>query len=173
MKYLFISILIFLSTEISIAKDNIIVLPEGFIEFKNHPKLPNFSYLDESGNFQSINITKGKKTIIHFWATWCNPCIEELPLINKFIESENSKDFDFLFISVDIGGSNAIMDFLEKHKLKKIGVASDPNGSVQRILNIRGFPTTIIINKNGEVSYKVEGKINWNDNKVIDFLNLM
>lgn len=173
MKFIVINILIFISFNNLFANSIVTTLPTGFIEFKSHPKLPSLNYLTGNGNFKSIDTFLGKKTIIHFWATWCTPCVKELPLLDEFISSTSAKDFNFLLISADIGGTNSISDFLRKYNLKNIDTASDPNGNMQRILNIRGLPTTLIINKNGELVYKIEGEINWRDNKIIEFLNLM
>lgn len=173
MRSLIINVLIFINLNNLFADHNVSIVPNNFKEFKSHPKLPAINYLTESGNFESINTFKGKKTIIHFWATWCNPCVKELPLLDELIGSNKAKDFNFLLISADIGGANAILDFLNKYNIKNIGAASDPNGDIQRVLNIRGLPTTLIINQNGELVYKAEGEVNWKDNKIIEFLNLL
>ena len=105
--------------------------------------------------------TKGKVVFINFWATWCPPCIAEMPNLQKLYTDYNDKVV-FLFITSDN------FEITERFKIKK-GFDFDvynPLNGVPEALSFRTIPRTFVINKDGEIVIDEASAINWNSEKV-------
>jgi len=111
-------------------------------------------------NGQTTTINLERKTILHFWATWCAPCLEELPALYQRINGE--EDVQVIAIAVQDNKDN-ISKFMTKHDLsnQNITVALDPDWKITKnIFQIKKLPTTIFIQDNMLVK-KADGPINW------------
>jgi len=78
---------------------------------------PNFSLPDLEGKKVSLTDFKGKVVLLNIWATWCAPCVEEMPSMEKLYQELKGEDFELLAISVDESGAEAVKPFLEKLKI--------------------------------------------------------
>jgi thiol-disulfide isomerase/thioredoxin len=97
---------------------------------------------------------KGKVVALNFWATWCGPCIAEMPYLQKVIDNyRNETDVVFLAVSIDDNRA-AVRPFLEKYGYKM--TAAYDNNAAQN-LEIPGVPTTVIIDRNGLIQFKDVG----------------
>jgi peroxiredoxin len=123
---------------------------------------PDFRLPSTDGRSIGLADLRGKVVMVHFWATWCPPCVEELPTLAKFYEELKGGDFEMLAVSVDEGGSAAVNAFLRKNGLN-LPVLLDPGGSVSGLYGTYKFPETYIVDRKGEVRYKVIGPRDWRD----------
>ena len=136
----------------------------------NQPKKIDLIKL-ETLHGEKINIVKlldNKKVIlINFWATWCPPCIKEIPdLIN--LQQKNKKDVELVFISVDSNPKKAIPKFMKKNSFLKFESYVDNKLNLTRKLNVKIMPTTLIINNELSEISRVEGYIEWLGEGVFD-----
>ncbi len=106
----------------------------------------------------------GKTIFLNFWATWCRPCIEEMPSIARAKNEFQENDIIFLFASDE--ASKRIVSFKEKNKfdLNFVKVTNLED------LNIQVLPTTYIINKNGKIKFSESGFRKWNDPANIEII---
>lgn len=124
----------------------------------------NFTIQNLKGKEVKVNQFKGKVIFINFWATWCPPCVEEMPgivtLKNKF---KNNTDVIFLLIEMD-GNKDRILEFLNKinYKLPTFIAKSD----IPKSLYNGTLPTTVIIDRNGKIAFKTIKKANYKDPKI-------
>ncbi|HSB34744.1 MAG TPA: TlpA disulfide reductase family protein [Nitrospirota bacterium] len=125
-------------------------------------RAPDFSLASLNGRSISLADLRGKIVMVHFWATWCPPCVEELPTLAKLYEELKGGDFEMLAVSVDEGGGAAVEAFLKKNSLT-LPVFLDPGGSVSRLYGTYKFPETYILDRQGSVRYKVIGPRDWRD----------
>jgi len=132
---------------------------------------------EKSKNIQDLYITnkdgqritigefRGKHTIINVWATWCLPCVEELPALNRFIKSNNANDknsnYKFITLSVDIGGTKRVLPFLEKMEISNFPVYYDPESQLLKRLKISRLPTTIFLDLDGKAIASLQGTFSW------------
>jgi peroxiredoxin len=130
---------------------------------------PDFRLPAPDGRILSLSDFRGKVVMVHFWATWCPPCVEELPLLAKLYPELAGKDFEMLAVSVDEGGAKAVTSFMRQRNLK-VPVLLDPDRSVASSYGTYKFPETYIIDRNGVVQYKVIGPLNWMDPQTIQVL---
>lgn len=170
LKYFYSFIIVLLQLNVYAVSPNLENLPENFRKIEGKPLLPNVQFLATKNEYKSIHNLDESIKILHFWATWCTTCVKELPQLSSFIKENKNK---VLSISADTGGESMISEYLEKINITNIGTASDPSGIIQKKLNIRGLPTTFIINKEKQVLYIIEGEINWNSEAIRLFLSKM
>ncbi len=113
---------------------------------------------------KQVNITKLLKTkkiiLINFWATWCPPCIKEIPDLLE-LETKHKKDVKLVFISVDSNPKKVIPKFLKKNNFEGFESFVDKGLNLTKKLSIKIMPTTLIINKNMQEISRIEGYIEW------------
>jgi thiol-disulfide isomerase/thioredoxin len=106
--------------------------------------------------------------VVNFWATWCGPCVEEIPSLNRL--REQMKDQPFELISVNYADTpKKILDFMQKVRVD-FPVLVDPNGKTAQQWNVIGFPSTFVIGKDGKIIYGVNAAIHWDTPEVIEVL---
>lgn len=117
-------------------------------------------------NDQPVDLTKykGKAVFINFWATWCKPCREEMPSIQKAIAILKGENIEFLFASDET--KDEIEEFKSAHKYDFKYVRVESLGE----LNIMGLPTTFIFNGEGKISYSEMGYRKWDDKVNIELI---
>lgn len=120
---------------------------------------PEVSLQSVDGKTVSLADLRGKVVLVHFWATWCPPCVEEIPTIERFHQQVLGTDIVVLAISVD-DSANALKTFLEKNKVH-FPVLRDPGGATAGSYGTLKFPETYVIGRDGIVRYKVVGPMDW------------
>jgi thiol-disulfide isomerase/thioredoxin len=134
--------------------------PSGSLAFLSAAKaLPIY---DRQGKATDLAREKGHLTVIHFWATWCPPCVEEIPALSRFWDLYRSRsDISLYAISVDRDWK-IIDDFTAKNP-NRLPVFRDPNATTAQRFGTTQYPETYIVNASGRVLYRVQGGIDWND----------
>ncbi len=102
---------------------------------------------------------RGKVVLVHFWATWCPPCVEEIPTLERFSQQVLGSDIVVLAISVDESGE-LLKDFLNKNKVH-FPVLRDPDRAAAGSYGTLKFPETYVVGRDGVVRYKVIGPMDW------------
>jgi len=124
---------------------------------------------DSKDRIVDIFDKKKKFTIINFWATWCAPCVKEIPdLLN--IQSKQEEKFNVFFVSVGFSSPEDIKKFKEKHKFEEMKVLYDKNLEFSKDLEVSTIPTTIIIDNKQKEIIKAIGYIDWNAKKKVELL---
>lgn len=112
---------------------------------------------------------KGKPIILHFWATWCGPCVVELPHYGAF-----AKNDEIVNIALCSGGERdnyeKVASFYKTYSIPNLPIALDAKGGLNRAFGVRGLPTTIFINKDGFEMGRIVGMVDWKDKKVVKLL---
>jgi thiol-disulfide isomerase/thioredoxin len=111
------------------------------------------------GKTLAIRDFTGRIVVLNFWATWCPPCVQELPALNRLAAGE--KDFAVIAASCDHGGAAVVKPFLAAHGITRLIPALDPHGAIGRDLGVAGFPTTLIIGRNGKIRAVMAGPAAW------------
>jgi thiol-disulfide isomerase/thioredoxin len=100
----------------------------------------------------------GKPLVLNFWATWCVPCVAELPQLDQ-LASDSS--FTVLAVSADRNGAAAVTPFLAKHQMAHATILLDQGSDAVHAAGVVGFPTTLIIDAAGRVRGRLEGPATW------------
>ncbi len=130
---------------------------------------PEFELPLLSGEIVRLSDYKGKVVFLNIWATWCAPCREEMPSMEKLYRELKDDDFEILAVSVDDKGAGVVAPFAKKYNLT-FPILLDQDGKTGRLYNTTGVPETFIIDKNGVIISKVIGYRNWSDPKVVGTL---
>ena len=121
---------------------------------QHNPVAKEFAFVDGNGKSVTLKDLKGKVVFINFWATWCPPCIEEMPSINKLRQTFKGEDIVFLMVDVDNRYDQA-KAFMDKNSFNlPVYVA---NGPIPSEYVGRGIPTTVVLDRTGTMLAKIEG----------------
>ena len=136
-------------------------------------RAPDFTLPDLEGNEISLRDFKGKVIFLHFWATWCPPCRNEMPSVEVLYQKLKDKDFELLAVSLDRQGSSAVEPFIRDYGLT-FPILLDLEGKVARTYKVRGIPSTFIVDKEGLIAERVVGARDWTaSDSIKKFLSLI
>lgn len=122
---------------------------------------PATTYVAAGGAAASLADHAGKVVVLNFWATWCAPCVRELPSLDRLAAALPRENFAVLALSTDRGGDKKAGPFLEKLEIERLAADLDPKSALARALGLRGLPTTFVIDPDGKVVAKLEGIAEW------------
>ncbi|MBI5700396.1 TlpA family protein disulfide reductase [Candidatus Saganbacteria bacterium] len=129
----------------------------------------DFTLKDLNNNSVKLSDYKGKVVLLNFFATWCPPCREEMPSIEKLHKNLKNKKFAVLAVAIDKKGEPAVRPFIEKEKYT-FKVLLDSKNKVSDVYGIQSIPATYVINKKGIIVDKVIGSFDWTQDKVVRVL---
>lgn len=102
--------------------------------------------------------------VVHFWATWCEPCLEEFPRLDRVAQQFAARHVTFVAVSEDRGGAEDVRAYMDKHGwFSNMKVLIDPGRKTARSLGVSVLPSTIVINNQAEVD-RVTGSCLWDSN---------
>lgn len=125
--------------------------------------------VQDSDRQLSLDQFRGQVVILNFWATWCPPCVEELPSLMNLQDRLRTRGVIVVGVSIDVDG-DAYHRFLKVHNINFLTVR-DPLQKVAAMYGTTGWPETYIIDRQGVLRRKFVGPVDWNSPEVIDFLN--
>lgn len=161
---IFILLLIFPQTRmpIQVFLQRLIAFSPATVKVENRDTLTDYSWQLRKLNGANVNLksSENRVVVINLWATWCPPCVAEMPSFQQLYNDYGDK-VDFYFVSGE--KRSVINSFIEKHTYKL--PVFQPMGEAPTLLNSQALPTTYIINKNGEIVVNKTGVANWNSSK--------
>ena len=147
-------------------------LPEikNIIIHKNPKIYNNVIFLDKNG--QKINIKDFNENLIilNFWATWCEPCKEEMPSLDRLQVNPKLNNLKIFAINISKENPKKVNNFFKNLNIKNFESYFDAPVTLSKIISLRGIPTSILINKNGEEFARIIGEIDFNDEDFIKWL---
>ena len=129
---------------------------------------PDFTVPDLDGKMVSLSDYKDNVVLLNIWATWCPPCVQEMPSMEKLHQELKDEAFEILAVSVDEAGAETVKPFIEKHKLG-FPVLLDTKGDIKTLYQATGIPESFIIDKDGIIIEKIIGPREWAASGAIRF----
>ncbi len=130
-------------------------------------RAPKIELHDISGKTVSLNDFSGKLVLLNFWATWCAPCVAEMPALENLYQKYKARGLEIVAISVDpVNKKSEIKSFIENKSLN-FAILLDPDFSVVNDFGVTGFPETFFINKEGNFINIIDPKTGGVAKKVI------
>ena len=129
---------------------------------------PEFSLevYDGDGAMKTLEDYRGMPVIVNFWATWCPPCREELPAMNR--AWEKIKDDGMMMIGVNVGeDEETIFPFLANYPVE-FPILLDRSGGIIKVWPVKGLPTTFVLDPMGRIVYRAIGGREWDDESLLD-----
>ena len=131
---------------------------------------PAIRFVDNSGKQFTLKYFSGKPLLMNIWATWCPPCVAELPVL-AWLEKRYEGRLQVIGVSTDTGGFDAIDAFLAKTPVEHPPFYHDKDGVLFKHLKLRGLPTTYILNADGQTVARLERTIHENDDELLNLLD--
>jgi thiol-disulfide isomerase/thioredoxin len=126
-------------------------------------ELPEAHFTLGDGTPRTLADYAGRGLVLNCWATWCAPCVEEMPALAKLAEMVQGEKLAVLPLSSDRGGAAVVERFYRDKGIEGLPVLLDPRGQAARALGVQGLPTTLLIDAAGRERGRVEGAADWAD----------
>ena len=143
--------------------------PGKYIPATSPQPAPQTGFTDTDGRPVTLGDFRGKPAIVNLWATWCVPCLKEMPSLERLQASLDGR-LIVLAVSQDRSGAQQVVPFAAKMGLRGLKIYLDPKTALGRALNSRGLPTSVIIDAGGSIVGRVEGAVEWDSAEIMAVL---
>ncbi len=133
----------------------------AFVKKATPQELPDITFSDGEGKALKLTDFKGKTVLLNLWATWCAPCRQEMPSLDRLQQALGSEKFEVVALSLDRQGIAASKKFLDDVGAKALKLYVDETAKQGLALKLVGMPTTILINKDGLEVGRLAGEAEW------------
>ena len=135
------------------------------------PKIyDNVIFLDDADEEINIQNLDSKLIILNFWATWCEPCKDEMPSLNRLQANQKLKNLKIYPINIGKEKLNKVKSFFSELNINNLEPYFDNPSTLAKTFSLRGLPTTILFNSKGEEFARIIGSINFDDENFINWL---
>ena len=131
--------------------------------------LPTIGFLDSEGRETTFGAFEGRTVLLNIWATWCTPCREEMPALDRLQARLGGTDFEVVALAIDREGMPAVRAFYEELGLEALRIYVDPTGRAGRELGVFGIPTTLLIGPSGRELGRLVGPADWDSEEAVSF----
>lgn len=135
---------------------------DNFSLTEGKPPVPDIQFRNPDGDVLNLSDYRGKVLLFNAWATWCGPCINEMPGLNIAQKQLGSDDFQVLPVSMDRAGVQTIDLFYREHALRNLPILLEHRASIGVKMRPRGLPFTILIDRDGREIGRALGEVFWN-----------
>lgn len=150
-------------TQVQSSVDLISVLPKPF-------PIEAVPFKDSKGAAVDFSQYKGKVIMVNMWATWCPPCVRELPALSRFTAKVGADDFEVLPVSIDLEGDKQVEPFLKSLGMENFNTYYDKEQKLGQVFPLDTIPATFILNREGELIAFVRTFVDWDDDKAVTLI---
>ena len=129
---------------------------------------PDFTFPGLNGKMVSLSDYRGHIVLVNIWATWCPPCVDEMPSMEKLYQELKGEKFEILAVSIDSLGTKAVAPFMKKYSLS-FPALMDPDGTIQTLYQTTGVPESFIVDQDGLLIEKIIGPRDWAKPEIVGF----
>ena len=163
----FLILFIFLTTNV-FAND--VSEIKNIVIHKDLKAYDNVVFLDENDKKINIKEFSGNLLLLNFWATWCEPCKEEMPSLDRLQINENLSNLKIFAINISQENEKKVDSFFKDLNIENLEPYFDAPTTLAKIFSLRGVPTSILIDKNGKEFARIIGSIDFDDKIFINWL---
>ena len=131
----------------------------------------NLYFFDQDNKQVYLDRYRGKLVLLNFWAIWCAPCKEEMPSLDKLKVNKKLNNIEIFPINIGNDSIEKSKEFFKDLNIKNLKLYFDPKINLAKELSLRGVPTTVLINKNGEEFARIIGIVDFEDPSIVDWLS--
>ena len=140
---------------------------EKFEQSSNPAPAPETTFTDESGTELTLRNFRGRVVLVNFWATWCGPCVREMPSLERLHNKLKGPDFSVIALSEDRKGWEKIGPFRDKLNLQDLPLYHDVKSKMMFATKARGLPTTLLIGRDGTELGRLTGPAEWDTDEAV------
>ena len=144
---------------------------KNLVIIKDLKKYDSLTFLDRKNKRINLSEYEGSLVLLNFWATWCAPCKEEMPSLDLLQVNQDLNNLKIFAINVGQDNDEKASQFFEELKIKNLKLYFDSPITLAKKFGLRGIPTSILFNKNGEEFARIIGSTNFEDKKFIQWLS--
>ena len=134
----------------------------------SRPTTPtNMPFVGEDGKTYRLSDFKSKIILVNMWATWCTPCREEMPSLDRLKSTLGGPDFDIVAISLDLAGMKVARAFFEEEEIQHLDLYLERTGGMHRALGSMGLPLTLVLDRNGYELGRMIGPAEWDSPEAV------
>ena len=126
---------------------------------------PALAFRNQAGAALDLEKFSGRIVLVNFWATWCAPCVREMPSLARLQQRLGSKSFTVIALSEDRTGYDVITPFIAKHNLRQLPVFHDSKSQSLLTLKILGLPTSVLFDRKGRELGRLTGVVEWDSDE--------
>lgn len=134
---------------------------------------PDAAFFDAGGTEHRVAEFLGRGMVVNLWATWCAPCVAEMPSLENLSATLAPFDIAVLPLSSDRGGIETVRAWYKDHDVTALPVLTDPKGALARAWGAHGLPTTVIIDRNGRDVARLEGPADWSSAQALALIRAL
>lgn len=134
------------------------------------PPAPREAFQSLEGAAARLADFSGQVVLVNFWATWCAPCVKEMPALERLHLQLAKEGLAVLAVSQDRSGAAVVTPFLGRINLQQLPVYLDPQGTLGRAFGVQGLPTTYLVGRDGRVLAALVGPAAWDSPEALAFL---
>ena len=134
---------------------------QNFTVAEDRVPAPDTPLRTADGGTATLDRYRGKLVVLNFWATWCAPCVRELPSLQRRAQALPADGARVVLVSQDRGGFAQVTPFLDKLGVENADSYVDEKIALSRTLRIKGLPTTLLIDPDGDIVGRLEGHAEW------------
>ena len=134
------------------------------------PRPLDIRFMDADGRERTLTEFRGALVLVNLWATWCAPCLREMPALDRLQGRLGGPDFTIVALSQDRGGMAAVAPFWAAAGLENLTPFIDKDMAAGRRINARGLPTTLLVDRQGREIARLEGPAEWDSPEVVAYL---
>jgi thiol-disulfide isomerase/thioredoxin len=131
---------------------------------KRGTDMPAIPFVAPGGGPATLTAFRGKPLMVNLWATWCGPCIAEMPTLEKLAETDADR-FQLIVVSQDLQGGKVVAPFFASKGLKTLKPYLDPQNVLMQAFESETLPTTVFFDARGKEQWRVLGAMDWNGEK--------
>jgi thiol-disulfide isomerase/thioredoxin len=131
----------------------------------------NLYFFDQDNKQVNLDSYRGKLVLLNFWAIWCAPCKEEMPSLDKLKVNKKLNNIEIFPINIGNDSIEKSKEFFKDLNIKNLKLYFDPKINLAKELSLRGVPTTVLVNKNGEEFARIIGIVDFEDPSIVDWLS--
>ena len=132
--------------------------------------LPEISFADDSGQTRNLADWKGKVVLLNLWATWCAPCKQEMPSLDRLQAALGGNDFAVVPVSLDRGSADGPRKYLASNKLANLPLFLDATGGLAGKVGAIGLPASLILDRDGHEVARLLGPAEWDSSAAQDVI---
>ena len=129
--------------------------------------LPAAGFTEQGGKMRALKDFGGQIVLMNFWATWCGPCVREMPSLERLHQKLGSRDFTVIALSEDRKGWEKITPFRQELGLTALPLFHDVGSKMMFGAKVRGLPTTILIGRDGRELGRLTGHAEWDSDEAV------
>jgi thiol-disulfide isomerase/thioredoxin len=135
--------------------------------------VPKLRVLGPDGNPVPLAAFRGRIVLLNLWATWCPPCIRELPALDRLNRNLSGDAFEVVAVSLDAGGRNEAQPFFDRLGIDSLVLYSDPGKTLAEFFPVDVLPASFIIDRDGRVTHFLRSYVDWDDPLAYEFIALL